>query len=116
MNIFVRWLLSAVIFLIVAYIVPGITLSSFWIALVVALIWGIIGVTLRPLLLALTLPINVITLGLFTFVINALFLLLVSALVNGFEVAGFGSALLGALVLAILHWLLHWATDSADTV
>jgi putative membrane protein len=114
MNIFVRWLLSALIFLIVAYVVPGISIANFWIALIVALVWGVIGATLRPLLLVLTLPINVLTFGFFTFVVNAIFLLLVSALVNGFEVSGFGSALVGAILLAVLQWLADWAFGGAE--
>jgi putative membrane protein len=105
MNTLIRWIVSALIFLVAASVVPGIVVASFWTALLVALLWGIIGVTLKPILVLLTLPINILTLGLFTFVINAIFLLLISALLDGFEVAGFGTALLGALVIALLQWV-----------
>ncbi len=94
-------------FLVVANIVPGIHIQSFWTALVLAVLWGLIGVTLKPVLLILTLPINILSLGLFTFVINAFLLRLLSGVVKGFEVSGFGAAFWGALALSVLHWLLN---------
>lgn len=107
MNILSAWLVSALSFLMVAFVVPGIHIDSLWTALVIALLWGIIGVTLRPILLILTLPVTLITLGLFTFVINAFFLLLLSSIVKGFFVDGFLVALFGALALSGVHWALH---------
>ena len=107
MYIVGEWVLSALSFLLIANVVPGIHIASFWTALVVALLWGIIGVTLRPILLILTLPVTILTLGLFSFVINALFLMLLSNIVEGFDVSGFGAAFLAALALSILHWALH---------
>ncbi|MDD5083474.1 MAG: phage holin family protein [Candidatus Moranbacteria bacterium] len=107
MLILGKWVLNALAFLVVANIVPGIHIASFWTALVVALLWGVIGVTLKPLLIILTLPVNILTLGLFTFVINGFFLMLLAKIVEGFEVNGFGAAILGALVLSLLHWFLH---------
>lgn len=107
MYILGKWILSALSFLLIAAIVPGMHIASFWTALVVALLWGIISVTLKPILIILTLPVTILTLGLFTFVINGFFLLLLSHIVKGFEVNGFGSALLGALALSVLHWFLH---------
>jgi putative membrane protein len=109
MNILGKWVLNALSFLLIANIVPGIHIASFWTALVVALLWGVISVTLKPVLIILTLPVNILTLGLFTFVINGFFLLLLARIVRGFEVNGLGAAILGALALSILHWFLHMA-------
>lgn len=98
----IRWILYALALLFVAWVVPGISLAgvmpAFWAALVI----GIINIFIRPLLLLLTLPINILTLGLFTFVINALMFLLVAKLVPGFSVQGFGAALLGSFLLAVI--------------
>lgn len=107
MHILFQWILNALIFLLVAEVVPGISIKSFWTALILALLWSIISVTLKPMLLILTLPINLLTLGLFTFVINAFFLILLSSFVRGFEVSGFVTALLGAFVLSVSHWIIH---------
>jgi putative membrane protein len=74
MNLILRWFINALVILLIAEIVPGITISSFWTALIVAIILGIINVTLKPILLLLTLPITILTLGLFTLIINALML------------------------------------------
>lgn len=114
MHVLGKWLLNALVFLVVANIVPGIHIRSLWIALILAVLWGIIGVTLRPLLLILTLPINILSLGLFTFVINGLLFWFLSSIVKGFEVAGFSSAFVGALTLSILHWVLHWIYGRAE--
>lgn len=89
-----------------AYIVPGVTVSSFWIGLVTAIVLGIVNLLIRPLVLLLTLPINVLTLGLFTFVVNALMVLLVSAIIPGFRIRDFGSAILFAVVLWLINWFL----------
>ena len=89
--------------MVAAYVVPGIYLGSFWAALVVALILGLLNVFLKPILVLLTLPITVVTLGLFIFVINALIVLLVGNIVPGFFVAGFWSALLFSLVLTLIN-------------
>lgn len=111
MPIIFRWVLSALAFLAVANLVPGITVASFWTALVLALLWGIIGVTIKPIVLVLTLPINILTLGIFTFIINGFFLSLLGGIVKGFEVRGFWVAVLGALVLSIINMLINWGLD-----
>lgn len=103
MRILVSWVLNALAIVLVAYIVPGISVESFWVALLVALLLGLLNVFLKPLLVILTLPITILTLGLFVLVINALLLLLVSALIDGFSVDGFWVAVLGGIVLAVLH-------------
>ncbi len=108
MKLAVRWLLGAIALMLVAYFVPGISVSSFYAALVAALILGLINALIRPFIILLTLPINILTLGLFTLVINALMFLLASSVVKGFFVAGFWPAFWGALVM----WLFSWVINS----
>ena len=91
-----RWVINAAALILVAEIVPGFHVDSFYHALVAALIIGLLNAIIRPVLILLTLPVNVLTLGLFTFVINALLLLLTSSFVRGFEVSGFFPAVFGA--------------------
>lgn len=95
--------------LLIAKFVPGIEVSSFYIALLVALCWGLMSVTVRPVLGLLTLPINMLTLGLFSFVLNALLFWLLATVVPGFGVAGFIPALEGSVILLIVSWGLHAA-------
>lgn len=104
----IQLLLNAVAFYVTAYLVPGVSISGWQALLVVAIVWGILAILVRPVLLLLTLPINILTLGLFTFVINAGLLLLVSRLVAGFKIESFGAALLAAIVLSIVNLFLHW--------
>ncbi len=102
-----RWIINALTLLVVAQLVPGFTIHSFGTALIVALVLGFVNATVRWVLLFLTLPITILTLGLFTFVINAAMILLVSSVVKGFDVAGFGPA----LAAAILLWLISLVTN-----
>lgn len=102
-----RWLISAGALMLVAYYVPGIRVSSFYAALVAALILGLINALIRPVLLLLTLPINILTLGLFTLVINALMFWLASSVVKGFFVDGFWPAFWGALIICIVSWIVN---------
>lgn len=90
-----------------AYILPGVTVDSFLTAIIVALVLGIVNVLVEPILVLLTLPVTVLTLGLFLFVINALMILLVAAIVPGFKVNGFLTALIFSLVLSVVSWFLH---------
>jgi putative membrane protein len=106
MIFLVQWLIAAVAVLISAYILPGVTVKGFFAALVTALVLGLINAFLRPVLLILTLPITVLTLGLFYFVINALLIMLTGAIVPGFEVRNFWWALLFGLVLSIVNSVL----------
>ena len=108
MSIIFRWLVNALALLAVAYLVPGIAVSGIWAALVAALVLGLVNAVIRPILLLLTLPATILTLGLFTFVINALMIWFVSTIVKGFVVSGFVPALLAALIL----WLVSMATSS----
>ncbi len=102
----IRWVLNALALWIVSELVSGIHCDSVTATLVAALVLGIFNAILRPLLLILTLPLNLLTLGLFTFVINAMMLELTSGVVSGFRVDGFGSALVGALLLSLVSFLL----------
>jgi putative membrane protein len=106
MSILLNWLISTIAIIISAYILPGIKVPNFSTALVAALVLGILNAVIRPLLLLLTLPVNILTLGLFTLVINAVIILLVSSLVPEFQVNGFLSALLFAIVLSVINSLL----------
>lgn len=90
-----------------AEFVPGFHIASFYTAAIVAILLGVIGITLRPILLILTLPINLLTLGLFSFVINAGILLLLASFVEGFSIEGFVPALVGGIVIAIIQWVVH---------
>ena len=103
MKIIIHLVLSAVAVFVTARILPGVTLSGFGTALVVAVVLGAVNAVLRPLLIILTLPINILTLGLFTFVIIGGMVELVSWLVPGFHVASFGWALVFAFVLWIIN-------------
>ena len=106
MSILINWLISAVAIIVTAYILPGVVISSFSSALVAALVLGLLNAFVRPILLFLTLPINILTLGLFTFVINALVILLASDLVPGFKVDGFLTALIFSIVLSLINYVL----------
>lgn len=107
MNIIFNWFLSAVAIIISAYILPGVTISGLLTALILAVVLGAINITLKPLLILVTLPINIITLGLFTFVVNALLIMLAGAIVPGFSVSGFWWAMLFAITLSIVNWAIN---------
>jgi len=107
MQILLRWLLSALAIIITAKLIPGIQIASFWASLWVALILGLINAVIRPILILITLPINIFTLGLFTFVINGLLVLLASSIIKGFVVQGFWVAVLFSMVLSVISYLLN---------
>ncbi len=107
MSILINILLNAIAVFVVASILPGVTISSFWTAIVVAIVLGLINTYIRPILLILTLPINILTLGLFTFVIIALLTWSVTAIVPGFHINGFWWALLFAILLSIVNSFLQ---------
>ncbi len=87
-----------------AYLFPGIEVAGFGAALFAAVVLGILNAFFRPILIILTLPINILTLGLFTFVINAFLLMMTSGVIGGLHVDGFGSALLGSLIISLVSW------------
>jgi putative membrane protein len=103
-----HWLLGAVALYLVAQIVPGISLSGFGAALIAALVFGMVNATLGFVLQVVSIPITLLTLGLFYFVINALMLKLAAALVPGFSCRGFLPAFLGAILLTVINALLRW--------
>ncbi len=107
-QILTQWIVSALTLLVAAYFVPGFKLVGFVPALIAALVVGVLNATLWWVLLVLTLPLNILTLGLFTFVINAIILKFAAALVPGFEINGWLPAIIGAFVLAIENSLLKF--------
>jgi putative membrane protein len=107
MSLLLRWLISALSLVLVTYIVPGIKVQSFYTALIAALVLGLVNSLIRPVLILLTLPVNILTLGLFTLVINALLFWLAATIVKGFGVDGFWPAFWGAMVMSIVSWILN---------
>jgi putative membrane protein len=106
-SLIVRWVLNAFSLYIVAKILPGIHLLDFGSALIAVIIIGLVNALIKPLLFLLTLPVTIITFGLFALVLNALMLMLASALTPGFKIDGFGTALLGSILLSIVTTILH---------
>lgn len=107
MKLLINWLISALVIFSAAYLLTGVEVKNFATALVVALVLGIINAILKPVLILLTLPINIITLGLFTLVINAVLIMLTTFIVPGFTIASFWWALLFGLVLSLVNSFLH---------
>jgi putative membrane protein len=105
MRFMLRWLLLAAALLAVAHVVPGVVVTSFVSALIAAAVLGLFNTLLRPLLVLLTLPVTLLTLGLFLFVINALLFWAAASVLDGFAVQGFGAALLGSLAYSLLGLL-----------
>jgi len=105
-GIVFRWLVLTLAVLVAAYLIPGIAVRGFFSALLAAAMLGILNAFFRPILIILTLPINILTLGLFTFVINAVLLMMASGVIGGFLVQGFWPALFGSLVISAISWLL----------
>lgn len=106
MNYILRLLLSALAVVLLAKILPGVEVSSYWIALLVALVLSVLNLLVKPLLILLTLPVTILTLGLFLLIINAIIILLADSLVDGFEVQGLWWALLFSLLLSLLQSIL----------
>ena len=103
-NALLVWLINALALLALPYVVPSVRVDSFLTALVAALILGLVNALIRPILVLLTLPVTLVTLGLFVFVINALLFWFVASFVQGFSVGGFWSAFFGAIVYALISW------------
>lgn len=115
-GVLLRWLVLAAAVLIASWLLDGIRVAGVLPALLAAALLGILNAVLRPLLIVLTLPLNILTLGLFTFVINALLLMLVSYLIPGFDVRGFWTAVFGALIIGLVSWLLNRFIGSGGRV
>ena len=114
MSILINWLISTLAVLAAAYLLPGASVESFFVAAIVAVVLGLINAIIRPILLVLTLPVNILTLGLFTFVINALMIMLADYVIAGFGVANFWWALLFSLVLSLINWALKGLTPGVQ--
>ena len=106
-SFLVRWLINAIAILLATYLIPGIEVSDPWAILAAAALLGVLNALIRPLFILLTLPINILTLGLFTLIINGLLLWMVSWLIKGFFIQGFWVAVLGALVISLFSWLIN---------
>lgn len=112
MSILVNWLISALAILVSSYLLAGVHISGFTTSLVVAVVLGLVNAFIKPILIILTLPINILTLGLFTLVINALVILITSAIVPGFKVDGFWWALGFSIILSLVNSFLHSLAQS----
>ncbi|RPH67628.1 MAG: phage holin family protein [Burkholderiales bacterium] len=104
MSLIIVWAINAVSLLILAWLMPAVNIASFGTALVAALVLGLLNAVIRPVLLVLTLPVNLLTLGLFTFVINGFLFWLAARFLEGFEVRSFGWAILAAIVYSLISW------------
>lgn len=110
-GLLIRWLVLTIAILVTAYLIDGIQVTGFFSALFAAAILGLLNAFFRPILLILTLPINILTLGLFTFIINAMLLMMVSGLIPGFTVYGFWAAVFGSLLISLVSWILTTFID-----
>jgi putative membrane protein len=106
MRLLLVWLVNTAALIAVAYLMPSISVSSFGAALVAALVLGLVNAVIRPILVILTLPVTILTLGLFIFVINGLLFWLVGSFIQGFVVADFWAGVLGAILYSIISWAL----------
>src|SRR5512139_4053951 len=111
MKTIVRWLLLAAALLLVANLYPGVTVTSFTSAMIAALVLGLLNALLRPLLVLLTLPVTVLTLGLFLFVINALMFYFAAEMLSGLSVTSFGAALIGSLIYSLCGMVIDAALE-----
>lgn len=111
MKLITRWLLLAAALLLVAYLYSGVSVTSFGAALIAALVLGLLNTIVRPLLVLLTLPVTLLTLGLFLFVINALMFWAAAGLLDGFNVSGFTAALIGSLIYSLCGMVIDTAIE-----
>ena len=107
MNMLVKWMLFSLLIMFIAWIIPGITITGFLSALVVVIILSLVNIFVRPLVQFISIPLNVLTLGLFSLIINALLFMLVAKFSPGFQIDGFWSGLFGALILSVLSPLIE---------
>lgn len=111
LHTILRWVINAVLLMLIPYVVPGVEIKNFGTALVAALVLAFVNALIKPILILLTLPINLMTLGLFILVINGLMFWLVSAVVKGFYISGFWPAFFAALVFSIFSLVLNYLLD-----
>lgn len=112
MKLFIHWIISTIAILIAAYLIPGVHVTTIVAALVLAVVLAVINIFFKPIILLITLPINILTLGLFSLVINALLIMLAGMIVPGFTVDGFWWALLFSLVLSLVNALFNAMTKN----
>lgn len=108
MALIIRWFINALALMLVAYLYPGVQVAGMIEALIAALVLGLVNALIRPILVLLTLPVTVLTLGLFIFVINALLFWFVAEVVKGFTVSGFMAALIGSVLFSIITIISSW--------
>jgi putative membrane protein len=106
MRLLLVWVINAAALFLLPYVFPWVSIDTFWTALIAALVLGLINTLIRPLLVLLTLPVTVLTLGLFIFVINGLLFWWVGSFIDGFHVSGFWSGVFGAIVYSLISWVL----------
>ena len=111
MKLILNWLLSAAALLAVAYLYPGVVVTSLTGALIAAAVLGFLNMVLRPILVLLTLPVTLVTLGLFLFIVNALMFCAAASLVSGLSVTGFGAALVGSLIYSVLQLAINFVLE-----
>lgn len=115
MRVLVKLIVNAFAVMVTAYLVPGVQVEGYFASLVVAIVLGILNSVVKPILHFLTLPITLVTLGLFSFVINGVVILLASYLVDGFRVEGLSWAIAFSLVLSLVSWFLNSLTKESDS-
>jgi len=108
MSLIIRWFINALALMLVAYLYPGVQVSDIFSALIAALVLGLVNALVRPILVILTLPVTVLTLGLFIFIINAFLFWFVAEIVKGFNVTGFMAALIGSLMFSVITIITSW--------
>ena len=108
MPLLIRWFVSAIALMLVAYLYSGVSVDNIFSALAAALVLGLVNAIIRPILILLTLPVTLLTMGLFIFVLNALLFWLVAEIVKGFNVAGFWAAFLGSLMYSVITLMVNW--------
>lgn len=112
LSLLLIWIVNTLALLAVAALVPGVAFASYYSAFATALILGLVNMVIRPILLLLTLPINILTLGLFTFIINALMLWLVASIIKGFTIDSYATALWAAIVLWLISFVSNVLADA----
>ena len=115
-GIFLRWLILTGAIIIASYLLDGIRVSSFFSAFFAAAMLGLLNAFFRPIVIILTLPINILSFGLFTFLINAFMLKMASGVIPGFDVSGFWSAVFGSLLITLVSWVLSFFINEQGTV
>ena len=114
MTLIVRWFINALALMLVAYLYSGVQVNGIFAALIAALVLGLVNAVIRPLLVILTLPVTILTLGLFIFVINAFMFWFVTEIVKGFTVTGFTAALIGSLMFSVISLVTNWLVFDTD--